>query len=1153
MLGTTWIRVSLSLILCVCSLHCAETGDSVAGDMDTEAPIVDTHPGERFDGGLLDTSDAGSNLKPDTPLPPDDVGSNEDISDGSNNGVLPIQVLVTLDGMPASDTRIVQGGAPHDVWSLTDTEGKATLHLDLTVIGDLMAVASHPEARQKGVRVYLDSLQDEYVIALSRYNTDGNPDYEFQWPGEPGKADKTEYCGHCHNSILEQWWGSAHRSSASNPIVHDLYAGTAAAFDTEQACVDAGGAWKEGIIPGTAAPGFRCYLGQGALQDLNPGCNDGDSTCDGAVENTGECAACHAPAINGGLVHRDLLEATGWSYTGGVQCDTCHRVESVDPNAEGPAFAGKLKTVLPNEPPIVEGIGKYAPLTFGPGHDSVNLRMGSVQRDHYHQAELCAGCHELNVGDLPVQSTYSEWKASPFAGVTPCQSCHMPPNPMVTNSADQQTKGLAQIGIVAGWLRPPGSINQHTFLGPRTPGGKMLENAGALFVDAELGPDGTLVANVTTKNTGPGHALPTGEPMRHMVLQVDALCEGVLVPATGGTATPSFAGYEERRDSSQNWAEWPEAQPGDIIRVVNRTTDYHDYPHPGPNAESMTPEEKGLTVDEYRGFSTVVSINGGLITLDAPLPEGNIAYRVKPGTLQSAGAPGFAFARVLNSENSDHMVFHTSATSIVSDNRLPPQASYTTTHTFTPDCVDPKVRARLLYRPYAPKIAQTKGWAAVDILMDEVTVSTKTPGPLPAQPVIEPTGNIVELTLTAAPHMHLIGGVEVSGYAYNGQLPGPTISANVGDTIRVTLVNNLDEPTTIHWHGVHVPFSMDGSTWKYDPIQPGEVFTYEFVATKSGTFWYHPHFNTASQVDLGLYGALIVNSPDEPETAQELTLMFDSWKEFAGTKAGAAHAVRQHEIVERWLVNGVETPTIPVTGGTNVRVRLINASNSGYLDLRLPEILHIASDQGLLPSAQTPERLTLGPGDRAEIILRVGAEDIALQTGPWTVYGGATITDATPPWSQIKTLANFVVEEPTAAPDMPNFPWTNQPPSAPGGTRDLVYTFSGSPYTQKWVINGETYPNVTIEQVALGSQPILEIRNLSPAEHPFHIHGLEFEVLEVDGVPSAYRRIEDTINVGIHQRVRVRLNANNAGEWMLHCHILSHAADGMMTILKVEK
>ena len=111
--------------------------------------------------------------------------------------------------------------------------------------------------------------------------------------------------------------------------------------------------------------------------------------------------------------------------------------------------------------------------------------------------------------------------------------------------------------------------------------------------------------------------------------------------------------------------------------------------------------------------------------------------------------------------------------------------------------------------------------------------------------------------------------------------------------------------------------------------------------------------------------------------------------------------------------------------------------------------------------------------------------------------------------------------------------------------------FSGSDEGGEWLMNGETFPNVTVEEVALNSEVIIEVRNLSPSEHPFHLHGHGFEVLSIDGVAPAYRTFEDTVNVGIRQRLRLKLTANNPGFWMTHCHILPHAGHGMMTVLRV--
>ena len=117
------------------------------------------------------------------------------------------------------------------------------------------------------------------------------------------------------------------------------------------------------------------------------------------------------------------------------------------------------------------------------------------------------------------------------------------------------------------------------------------------------------------------------------------------------------------------------------------------------------------------------------------------------------------------------------------------------------------------------------------------------------------------------------------------------------------------------------------------------------------------------------------------------------------------------------------------------------------------------------------------------------------------------------------------------------------------GPRGLV--LSGSARTGAWFISGERFPDVTVEELALGADVVVEVRNLSASEHPFHLHGHDFEVLSVDGIPPELRLVEDTINVRVHQRVRLRLLADNPGDWMAHCHILPHADEGMMTVLRV--
>lgn len=111
-----------------------------------------------------------------------------------------------------------------------------------------------------------------------------------------------------------------------------------------------------------------------------------------------------------------------------------------------------------------------------------------------------------------------------------------------------------------------------------------------------------------------------------------------------------------------------------------------------------------------------------------------------------------------------------------------------------------------------------------------------------------------EFTVTAEIHpWSPVKGVLTNAWTYNGQAPGPTIRVKEGDHVRVTLVNNLPEATTIHWHGLHVPIDMDGVPYvSQKPVSPGQSFTYDFIASHPGTFIYHSHFDDMKQIGNGL-------------------------------------------------------------------------------------------------------------------------------------------------------------------------------------------------------------------------------------------------------------------------------------------------------------
>lgn len=717
----------LALVASLCAAGCV---DDPGIQTDASETATDTLASESSESSMASESSESSESSEGTSETTSETGELPDSIER--------MVEVTLDGEPIEGATVIQGGANQGV--STDAEGRALAIIDTTITGDLGLMASHPLARTKGQFVLVD---DPSVMRfeLVRFAVGDNEAYLFNPPGLPDVEGTTLQCGHCHNQLKTSWYDSPHRKSASNPAVQDIYAGVASAYADQASCTSAGGQWWIGVVPGTAELAPRCYLGVGTLPDLDGSCGQ-DSACDQVASDFGGCADCHAPAIDGVVGGRDLLEAVGTSYEAGVHCDLCHKVESIDLEA-APGVAGRLRLNRPLEPSMSPGVGAWAPLAFGPYTDVPNPRMGASARTHFLDAEFCAGCHQLDQaalvpgtsldptrwpeGVLPAHSTYEEWRGGPFFGVAPCSSCHMPADPEAGNGADLTAAQLAMQGFAFGWLRPPGSVREHSWIGPRTPSSGMLQLAAAIFIDASL-VDGTLSAQITVRNVGAGHAIPTGEPLRSLLLFVRARCGDQTLLAIDGDVIPEFGGWLDRKLGPEDWSLWPGAAIGDVVRVVD-DAGWHDYEGFGPFGDgSFDPSEKGLAKLRFVGESTITAINGDQVEFDVPLPVGDIAYRGRPDAFADpssaqavAGAPGFAFARVLADAQGEPMVPHHRAIDVVSDNRILPQAEWTSTHVFAASCADPVVDALLVHRPYPVGLAEERGWENHQQVMVEVS------------------------------------------------------------------------------------------------------------------------------------------------------------------------------------------------------------------------------------------------------------------------------------------------------------------------------------------------------------------------------------------------------------------------------------------------
>ena len=259
-----------------------------------------------------------------------------------------------------------------------------------------------------------------------------------------------------------------------------------------------------------------------------------------------------------------------------------------------------------------------------------------------------------------------------------------------------------------------------------------------------------------------------------------------------------------------------------------------------------------------------------------------------------------------------------------------------------------------------------------------------------AQPA--PGGKVVAVALDAREvEWVFVPGKQTRAWGYNGQVPGPVIEANVGDVLEVRLTNSLPEPTTIHWHGLRLPAPMDGTENVQHPILPGDTFTYRFVLPDAGTFWYHPHSNETVQLERGLYGALIVRGPNEPELDAERVLVLDDVVlDRKGQIKPPGGFVERHDgrLGRTLLINGREQPELSMAAGQVERWRVVNAASARYVRLSIggrPFRL-LGTDGGLVTAPVAMTEVLLAPADRVDIAVGPFAEGeaLAIEALPYT-------------------------------------------------------------------------------------------------------------------------------------------------------------------------
>lgn len=415
--------------------------------------------------------------------------------------------------------------------------------------------------------------------------------------------------------------------------------------------------------------------------------------------------------------------------------------------------------------------------------------------------------------------------------------------------------------------------------------------------------------------------------------------------------------------------------------------------------------------------------------------------------------------------------------------------------------------------------------------------------------------------LVAGVHeVELVAGVRTTVWAYNGQLPGPLIEVFEGDTVEIRLVNQLAQATTIHWHGMPVPPDQDGNPQDAVPAEAERIYRFTLPKGSAGTYWYHPHphGDTPEQVYRGLAGLFIVRSKSDPLAAfPEQHLVISDLKLTADGQIPDNTAEdwmngREGQFV---LINGTREPQITILG--RQRLRLWNACSARYLRLAIPglSMMLVGTDGGLLEKPQVLQEILLVPGQRIELIVDGNAQTQALLKA--LVYDRNKMGNV--PEERERTLATLMLRA-GPAPEIPKTLRIIADTGKASRTKKVEFSetmaMENGQHTMNFLVNGKSYDMERIDLVSKrGEVELWEIFNNSHMDHPFHLHGTQFVVLErkLNGKVerSKFKALHDTINLRPYEKALIKTRQDDRGIRMFHCHILEHEGQGMMGQLKI--
>ncbi|MDM7981237.1 MAG: multicopper oxidase family protein [Rhizobium sp.] len=410
----------------------------------------------------------------------------------------------------------------------------------------------------------------------------------------------------------------------------------------------------------------------------------------------------------------------------------------------------------------------------------------------------------------------------------------------------------------------------------------------------------------------------------------------------------------------------------------------------------------------------------------------------------------------------------------------------------------------------------------------------------------------------------------VMRYALGGQTSAdpspPILRARRGEAFKAQLINRLDEPTTIHWHGIRLPNDQDGVPFVTQPyVYPGDRFDYAFSPPDAGTFWYHPHCNTLTQMGRGLAGVMIVEDDRDPVFDGEVVLnlrdfrlggnsqFIEQFKPRDAAKTGTFGTLR--------TANWQPEPTYDVPAGGVVRVRILAADVTRIYNLRLAgaDAQIIAIDGHPVPQRLPLDMAVVSPGQRLDLAVRIadseGSEMVLEDIRPSTPKVVARLRAVGSSLKRDLGDLGPLVQNAGVDADLSN---ATQIPlllsaTAESAARDSICGTLGYSF---WAINKVPYPGDTpdptapIAELKLGRSYLLNVENVTPHAHPIHLHGMNFKAIS-SNKREVQPLVSDTYLVLPDEKIQLALVADNPGDWVFHCHIIEHQKTGMTGYFRV--